>query len=575
MDPVFTLLISAIVVWSGPSPRQCHLAMADGIGEAVIGSWAARCRKVPGTLVLTATRLIHLANAAGTNDAGTGQTAIDLTGVKFELTKKRPGFDQALVRLSNLSEHLGGRLVIEFIDIDIIDDQTKDQQGQTSVTSQKSNQKWSNLREFSELMQGLQAKEGKEAKDREAEQAESSLAKIHSVMSSELSKQYVYLVKQAAVMTPEKFIEIHSREIAENSPLPEAPSLDLAPLRVVAAAQRNQRETGRVSQVFEADKAAIFKELPALSQLFSAAVPSMMTEPQFWERCLKSRYFLSAAGHQVPHAHPEDRLFDSLPMPVKPDLKDKDRGPGHPEADLTGEFERDKLTDKLNQRSSASSANLISRLNERSAGILSQEARSQTEDKLAVHVEKRRAMLRNAAQTFQDDLAAEPGISRAKPQRLQLKPEAGSLLPQKRTEESDRSTLKPLKRQNLTRAPSGGSISESGARWVLKSSLDELLKAERLTETENAKAESAQVAGAMALLQHIWSSRCTEADLRAKLCQEAKRLLNDLEKVEKDKVTSETARSTARSLLPSLRRAVALVETWQPFDQEKRCGEIV
>lgn len=84
--------------------------MADGIGEAVIGSWAARCRKVPGTLVLTATRLIHLANAAGTNDAGTGQTAIDLTGVKFELTKKRPGFDQALVRLSNLSEHLGGRL---------------------------------------------------------------------------------------------------------------------------------------------------------------------------------------------------------------------------------------------------------------------------------------------------------------------------------------------------------------------------------------------------------------------------------------------------------------------------------
>lgn len=532
--------------------------MADAIGEAVMGSWAARCRKVPGTLVLTATRLIHLAKAAGTNDAGSGQTAIDLTGVKFELTKKRPGFDQALVRLSNLSEHLGGRLVIEFIDI--IDAQTKDQQGQ----------KWSNLREFSELMQGLQAKEGKEAKDREAEQAESSLAKIHSVMSPELSKQYVYLVKQAAVMTPEKFIEIHSREIAENSPLPEAPSLDLAPLRVVAAAQRNQRETGRVSQVSEADKAAIFKELPALSQLFSAAVPSMMTEPQFWERCLKSRYFLSAAGHQVPHAHPEDRLFDSLPMPVKPDLKDKDRGPGHPEADLTGEFERDKLTDKLNQRSSASSANLISRLNERSAGILSQ-ARSQTEDKLAVHVEKRRAMLRNAAQTFQDDLAAEPGISRAKPQRLQLKPEAGSLLPQKRTEEGDRSTLKPLKRQNLTRAPSGGSISESGARWVLKSSLDELLKAERLTETENAKAESAQVAGAIALLQHIWSSKCTEADLRAKLCQEAKRLLNDLEKVEKDKVTSETA----RSLLPSLRRAVALVETWQPFDQEKRCGEIV
>ncbi len=97
--------------------------MAETLGEAVICSWTTRFRKAPGTLFLTATRLVHLANAGE-------ETAIHLDGdIKFELTKKKPGFDHALVRLSGPA--LSGKLVMEFTD----------------------EQKWSQLREFSEFMQ--------------------------------------------------------------------------------------------------------------------------------------------------------------------------------------------------------------------------------------------------------------------------------------------------------------------------------------------------------------------------------------------------------------------------------------
>lgn len=99
-------------------------------------------------------------------------------------------------------------------------------------------------------------------------------------------------------------------------------------------------------------------------------------------------------------------------------------------------------------------------------------------------------------------------------------------------------------------------------RWVLKSSLDELLKAERLTETQSSKAaESTQIAAAMALLQHIWSSKYTEADLRSRLCQEAQKLLSLLEnRLMKSAQGSQgdAADAVARALLPCLRRAVAL-----------------
>lgn len=271
------------------------------------------------------------------------------------------------------------------------------------------------------------------------------------------------------MMTPEKFMEIHSREIAQSAPLPEAPSIDSAPLRVVAAAQRNQRETGKgENHLSEADKAAIFKELPALSQLFSAAVPSMMTANQFWDRCLKSRYFLHAAGHYFDsHSHPEDRLFDSLPPPqplVTTDMSGRNQR-GHPEADLTGEFQRE-----LGSASASTSATLISRLNERSAGILSQETGREKDEKLDLtsRVEKRRKLLRSAAESIGP--AAAERSSEVSTQRLRLPPEAPLKRPGRDAIAVARSVA--LKHSDV---PPGGSISESGARsavaksptWVL------------------------------------------------------------------------------------------------------------
>ena len=125
----------------------------------------------------------------------------------------------------------------------------------------------------------------------------------------------------------------------------------------------------------------------------------MMNEAQFWERCLKSRYFLNAAGNEVPVSHPEDRLFDSLPMPQSEAKPALDAFASHPEADLTGEFERDKALEKRH----SSNENLIRRLNERSAGILkAQEA--QKAAALQEKVQQRRQKLKDTSETVQDDL---------------------------------------------------------------------------------------------------------------------------------------------------------------------------
>lgn len=316
--------------------------------------------------------------------------------------------------------------------------------------------------------------------------------------SQELSQQYQYLVKNTQVMSMEQFLEAHAKEIAQSTPLPEAPSMDLAPLRVVAAAHRSQ-EFGAARSISEQDQAAIFKELPALSSLFSATVPSMMTEAQFWERCLKSRYFLNAAGNEVPLSHPEDRLFDSLPPPEAPTQPALEALASHPEADLTGEFQRDKAME-----AKKANDNLIRRLNDRSAGILAAAKQAEKTSSDAVEdagvagrvlesLQQRRTQLKNAAETFREDLAASEPVKVPKTARLQLKPEAGRMpvlnsFPQKRP--ADTPVLTPHKALKAWRTTgSGCQISEPGTRWVLKSATEELLKAERLA----AKMDHAEV----------------------------------------------------------------------------------
>lgn len=58
--------------------------MAETLGDPVLGSWAARCRKAPGTLILTASgaRLVHVANDGP-------RTEIELSeGVELEVPRE-------------------------------------------------------------------------------------------------------------------------------------------------------------------------------------------------------------------------------------------------------------------------------------------------------------------------------------------------------------------------------------------------------------------------------------------------------------------------------------------------------
>ena len=455
--------------------------------------------------------------------------------VKLEISKKRPGFDEALVRLSNLPTP-PGKFVVEFM---------------------CPHNKWTHLGELSEWMKARED-EARRLEEEQRQEAEMLGEQLRSVLASPgLSQQYQYLVKQTGILTSSEFLEQHAQEISLLKPLPEAPVVDLAPLRIVAAAHRSAR--GMSAE----DCSAIFKELPALSQLHSATVPSMMTEAQFWERCLKSRYFLLAAGKEVPASHPEDRLFDGLHSPEQ-SAKPAESILSHLEADLTGEFEPDRPLKKPR-----TGATLISRLNERSAGATVMRPQSEASegreakegDQLRKAVERRRSELQSATKTFQEDLGMATSVDQlTQPARLQLKPGAGALSVSslKRSERAD-VTAQATQATLPSSSQKAPVISEAGTRWVLKSSTDELLAAERLLPPPGGNVDPQVVAPepvvrAVTLLRHFWSSRATEKSIRTKLAGEAHNLLRALTDIGKG--SSRHKAAMARSVLAPLRQAL-------------------
>ena len=446
------------------------------------------------------------------------------------------------MRLSNLPTP-PGKLVIEFTCPD---------------------NKWAHLSELSEWMRARE-EEAKRLEDEQRQEAETLGEQLRFVWASpDLRQQYQYLVKQAGILTSSEFLKQHSQEISLLKPLPEAPMVDLAPLRVVAAAHKSDRT------VSQEDRSAIFKELPALGQLHSATVPSMMTEGEFWERCLKSRYYLFAAGKDVPASHPEDRLFDSLTSPESSQpLPSFENMLSHLEADLTGEFEADRPLKKRR-----TTATLISRLNERSAGAtasLEGGARSGPEAGDSVDrrdlrqaVEKRRSAMRQVTKTFQEDLGAT--ASPAPRPRLQLKEGAGALSAMSNLPAKDRTDVTARDSQAIPTAwPSNrGAIgSETGTRWVLKHSTDELLAAERLlpgsSSGDTHVVTPEPVTRAVTLLRHFWSSRVTEKGMRAKLAGEARNVLNTLTEIGTGAgVAGRHKAAMARSVVPALQAALDL-----------------
>lgn len=258
-----------------------------------------------------------------------------------------------------------------------------------------------------------------------------------------------------------------------------------------------------------------------------------MSSVQFWERCLKSRFFLSAAGVEVPASHPEDRLFDALtrsaPAPTLGSLA------SHVDADLTGEYQREKAAERKNA--------LVSRLNERSAALLSEKlAKPAKLGDLEGDLAKRRLELRDSAELLEKDLTQKQPRAQVK---LDLK-EAGSL-PVHMGTKGLKKRPAPCEEQKLKRWVCNNrcAVSEPGARWVLKVSTDELLAAERLNAQKSIIA-SEDALKASSLLKHFWSSKCSERELRQTLCREITKVLTMQEK------------EGSMAFLPALRRALAL-----------------
>eukprot|EP00933_Yihiella_yeosuensis_P051548 TRINITY_DN49512_c0_g1_i1.p1 TRINITY_DN49512_c0_g1~~TRINITY_DN49512_c0_g1_i1.p1 ORF type:complete len:628 (-),score=155.58 TRINITY_DN49512_c0_g1_i1:51-1934(-) len=499
-------------------------------GETVLSSWPAKCKKISGTLLLTATNLVHVPAADATGGGPVAEATVrGIDNVIYKFGKPRPGQDKAVMRLDPHpnDQNAAAGIIVEFVD---------------------PAKKWTHLQEMSDWVTTRQ-EQNRLLEAEQKKEAEMLGTQLTSVLASPtLSRQYNYLVKETGVMSPADFLKTHAQDIAFSKPLTEAVSVDLMPLRVLAAAG------SKAARVSDQDAESIFKELPPLGQLFKAAVPDMMSRTQFWERCLQSRYFLEGCGKEVKADHSSDPLFDAL---AAPELK-QSRPPtssvmfsAHLEADLLGEKLHEGDEQPLKRRKGGS---LADRLNERSAGVLESrlaaaslaagssngdtdvtpakssagatpavpseaEAEAGVSTGLEVNLElkeaiaRRREVLCHAAEELREDLGMtedsgnsnEPALKSKAPALLQLNPEAGKLPsdallvpPSKR---KTAAAFRPASAQSIseqlitslrswasgsssssassTNASRGRSL-EAGARWVLRHATDEIMSAELL-----------------------------------------------------------------------------------------------
>jgi len=79
-----------------------------------------------------------------------------------------------------------------------------------------------------------------------------------------------------------------------------------------------QRASGRVEDappLSEEEAQSVFREFPAVEELYQTQVPSPLSPAQFWKRCLSSRYYLEAMGKDIGQGQPFDSMFDTLERP--------------------------------------------------------------------------------------------------------------------------------------------------------------------------------------------------------------------------------------------------------------------
>mmetsp|Transcript_17720 Transcript_17720/g.41201 ORF Transcript_17720/g.41201 Transcript_17720/m.41201 type:complete len:600 (+) Transcript_17720:146-1945(+) len=530
--------------------------------ESVLSAYPARCRKANGTVAMTPCRMVF---AAAEPTAPDKNLTLDLDQVQsYHLNKPKPGDERALIQLVCA----GYKVVVELTSPD---------------------RKWEHQRELAEW---IQAREAQVAKlRREAQDLEPRLKAV--LEDPKLKAQYVHMVEKTNSLSLMEFMQVHAKDIVAAEPLPEARIVDLNALTICSAVAR--RASGKDVDhlaglgVDQEEAKAIFRELPAIQLLYNSVVPSTLTTAKFWERCLRSRYFLEATGQPVPLLQRPDPLFDSLPrevakieQPEAPDVV----ATADVDADLTGDpfmeteenprkKQKLRLVEQLNERCAVAVANATS-AGTKPGGGPSEEASSSAAasaaagentdgskadtDRVQQQIAARRESLRRSAAALQEELNAAETSTTPNLASLHLSERALHRLygQQPSTAEnarapagaaSEATDLHPSLLTWMKAGEGGGGSLPSDAkadkavsalnpaaiaqsRWVLKAAIQDLLLDEQCiaqSEVDLPADVSETLAQVRTLLAHFWASRCSEDTVRSRICKALQDVLPRLE----------------------------------------------
>lgn len=328
----------------------------------------------------------------------------------------------------------------------------------------------------------------------------------------------------------------------------------------------------------EEEAKLIFAELPELERLYASVVPSMMNVKQFWDRAARSRYFLEAAGKEVPANRSVDNLFDLLPPPaprVLPPPVAAVAATADIGADLTGELQKDEppskrrkgLIDRLNERSTAV---LVASLQEKKKvppGDATESGGSSSSTAVPVPVDLRASVLRRQQALkriidgLKEDMASEPTKGPQVPKlRLDdaaVKCDPGDAMASEALEGAPK-RLDKLRSwsQRALKDPHKPLDLQQGTWCVVERDQAELRsehKGKNVAKAAAAAASAGEPAGLgnkiVTLLKHFWSSRWSQVELRERLLKEAKNL-----RLGASSRTEETARRALTSFAPALER---------------------
>lgn len=442
---------------------------------------------------------------------------VDLDEVQaFSFSRRKPGADKALVQVSLTDS----RFVVELTHA----------------------MKWSHQEELS-LWIKAREEQVKRLQDEQRRQMDLLQSHMKVVMESQtLRERYKFLVEESQALTHREFFKAHEQEIQASAPMQTGTTVDVTALSVCMSAQ-GAKHSDPGALVGEAEAQAIFKEFPALKQLYAASVPAALTSNLFWSRCLRSRFLLKATG-QSNNTGRADPLFDALEHVPSVLPSHATVAAMADDADFIGETAEQSGRDPLK-------GGLLDHLNQKCAKAL--QAVQKKDDGGQPREFKFKAR-QWSARNFGDELNdLEPP---QKAVRLHLDEPKYSVRVVQRT-----SNLELKRSLNIWRSSAAGSAPHfvsplaTASRWVLREAVNDMLESDRLSDNAARKeAEFPQDAAqtmsrAKLLLQHFWSSRAGDTNLRGRLVDSLKTVLATLERWQTGVSGTSKGQRAARSFI--------------------------